>query len=327
MIMDKKILNKTLQKAKNQSKNEFITSLSDVEDEMRNYKKHFKDKVILCNCDDPHVSAFFTFFSFKFEDFKIKKLITTCFKNQNLDLFSKNDNEKAIYLEYNGDLNQNKIPDREEIDVKLLKGDGDFRSEECINFLKKSDIVVTNPPFSLFKEYIAQLIKFDKKFIIMGNHNALTYKEVYPLIHDNKIWLGVNCGTKKFEVPDNYDEKNIKIINGKRISTMGNVVWYTNLDIRRKREKLLLHKNFNPKDYPEYDNFEAIHIEKLNDIPMDYDKPMGVPITFLFRDYEDAFELLGNVGSYGEDGYSLKSQIFLNGKKKFKRLLVKRKLK
>lgn len=179
-----------LHKAKISKKDEFYTQLSDIERELVHYKAHFKNKVIYCNCDDPRVSNFFHYFSYNFEKFNLKKLITTCYKNQDMNLFSENKSEQAIYLEYEGDKNGNKIPDPQEIGIKELEGDGDFRSEECIELLKKADIVVTNPPFSLFREYVAQLIKYNKKFIIVGHQNAISYKEIFKLIKDNKLWLG-----------------------------------------------------------------------------------------------------------------------------------------
>jgi len=182
--------NKYLHKASKAKKDEFYTQLSDIERELRHYKDHFKDKVVYCNCDDPRVSNFFHYFSYNFENLGLKKLVATCYKNQNPDLFSQNDSEKAVYLEYEGDKNNNNVPDPEEIGIKHLKGDGDFRSRECIALLKQADIVVTNPPFSLFREYVAQLIKYNKKFVIIGHQNAITYKEIFKLIKDNKIWLG-----------------------------------------------------------------------------------------------------------------------------------------
>jgi hypothetical protein len=175
--MKKESQNKNLHSAKNAKKDEFYTQLADIEKELRHYKEHFKGKTVLCNCDDPRVSNFFHYFSFNFELLGLKKLITTCYKNQNAELFSEHNSEKAIYLEYYGDLNGNKVPDPEEIGIKYLEGDGDFRSKECIELLKEADIVVTNPPFSLFREYLAQLIEFDKKFVVIGNINAITYKD------------------------------------------------------------------------------------------------------------------------------------------------------
>ncbi|MGB0186649.1 MAG: adenine-specific methyltransferase EcoRI family protein, partial [Flavobacteriaceae bacterium] len=180
--------NKNLHQAKNAKKDEFYTQLPDIENELKHYRHHFKDKVVYCNCDDPRMSNFFHYFSYNFEDLGLKKLITTCYQNQNRDLFSTHDSERAIYLEYQGDTNLNRVPDVEEIGVQYLKGDGDFRSAESIELLQQADIVVTNPPFSLFREYVAQLIAYNKKFVIIGNMNAITYKEVFPLIKENKLW-------------------------------------------------------------------------------------------------------------------------------------------
>ena len=198
--------NRNLHAAKNAKKDEFYTQLSDIENELKHYRPHFKDKVVYCNCDDPRMSNFFHYFSYNFEDLGLKKLITTCYQNQNRDLFSQHDSECAIYLEYNGDINQNRIPDLEEIGVQYLKGDGDFRSAESIALLQQADIVVTNPPFSLFREYVAQLIEYQKKFVIIGNMNAITYKEIFPLIKENKLWFGqsISSGDREFGVPKDY---------------------------------------------------------------------------------------------------------------------------
>jgi len=183
--------NTNFNKASKAKNDEFYTQLSDIERELKHYKKHFKDKVVYCNCDDPRVSNFFHFFSYNFEKFGLKKLIATCYKNQSMDLFSQNKSEQAIYLVYEGDKNGNMVPDPAEIGIRELKGDGDFRSKECIELLKQADIVVTNPPFSLFREYVAQLLEYDKKFLLIGNGNSITYKEIFKNIQDNKIWLGV----------------------------------------------------------------------------------------------------------------------------------------
>ena len=199
--------NKNLNIDSKDKQDEFYTQLSDIENELRHYTKHFKNKTILCNCDDPKISGFFKYFSLNFEKLKLKKLITMCYKNQQTDLFSKNDSERAIWLEYNGDKNNNRVPDIDEIGKHAFKSDGDFRSDECIEILKKADIVVTNPPFSLFKEYVAQLMKYKKKFIIIGNQNAITYKEMFKLIKKNKIWLGNYAGDMKFKVPDYYEPR------------------------------------------------------------------------------------------------------------------------
>jgi hypothetical protein len=290
--------------AKTNKKDEFYTQLSDIERELKHYKQHFKNKVVLCNCDDPFISNFFNYFALNFEKLGLKKLITTCFKSQSMDLFSTNDSEQAIYLEYTGDKNGNSVPDAEEIGVKPLKSDGDFRSKECIELLKEADIVVTNPPFSLFREYVAQLIEYDKKFLIVGNINAITYKEIFKLIKEKKAWLGVNMGRgiSGFIVPKHYelygsearvDEK------GNRIIATNNCLWLTNLDNAKRHENIILYKNYTPEEYPTYDNYDAINVEKTKDIPIDYDGEMGVPITFLDKFSLDQFEIiaLGIVGS------------------------------
>ena len=205
-MIAEKTLNQTLHIAKSAKKDEFYTQLSDIESELKHYEKHFKNKVVFCNCDDPRISNFFHYFSHKFEDLGLKRLITTCYKNQERDLFSEHKSESAIWLEYNGDKNGDRVPNPEEIGIHKLKGDGDFRSQESIDLLTQADIVVTNPPFSLFREYVAQLIEHDKKFLIIGNQNVITYKEIFKLIKENKLWAGIeNGGTKWFRVPDHYD--------------------------------------------------------------------------------------------------------------------------
>ena len=198
-------VNRDLRTANQAKKAEFYTQLSVIEEELKHYKPHFKNKTVYCNCDDPRASNFFHYFSYNFEKLGLKKLITSCYKNQNRDLFSQNKSEKAVYLEYEGDKNKNKVPDVEEIGVKNLVSDGDFRNEECIKILKKSDIVVTNPPFFLFREYVSQLIKY-KKFLIIGNMNAISYREIFKLFKENKIWLGasIKSGDREFGVPKDY---------------------------------------------------------------------------------------------------------------------------
>lgn len=278
--MAKKSANRNLHSAKNAKKDEFYTQLSDIERELKYYKHHFKDKVVYCNCDDPRVSNFFHYFSYNFEKLELKKLITTCYKNQSIDLFSQNDSEQAIYLEYIGDKNKNFVPDPNEIGIKHLKGDGDFRSKETIELLKQADIVVTNPPFSLFREYVAQLVEYNKKFLIIGNNNSISYKEIFQLIKENKIWLGYNC-VRWFDTPKDG------IVEGARS------FWFTNLDIAKRHEDLILYKTYNEKEYPKYDNYDAIEVSKTKDIPMDYEGIMGVPITFLDKYNPEQFEILG----------------------------------
>jgi len=278
--MTKKTQNKNLHKAKTNKKDEFYTQLSDIERELKHYKKHFKNKVVFCNCDDPRVSNFFHYFSHNFEKLGLKKLITTCYKNQDMDLFSQNKSEQAIYLEYEGDKNNNRVPDIEEIGIKPLQGDGDFRSDECIELLKQADIVITNPPFSLFREYVAQLIEYDKKFVILGNINTISYKESFELIKDNKLWLGYNT-VRYFNRPD-----------GSLYET-ARTFWYTNLDIAKRHEDLILYKKYNSNEYPKYENYNAININKTKDIPVDYGGYIGVPITFLDKHNPDQFKIVG----------------------------------
>ena len=292
-------MNKDLNRAKKQKNDEFYTQLRDIENELKHYKQHFKGKVVYCNCDDPRVSNFFVYFSLNFEFLGLKKLIATCYKNEDSFSTTKRESDRAVYLEYTGDKNGNFRPDDEEIEVYPLEGDGDFRSEECIELLKQADIVVTNPPFSLFREYVAQLVEYEKKFLILGNLNAITYKEIFPLIKDNKLWLGINNGAKKFEVPENYDLKETEEIEGKKYCSMGNVIWYTNLTHKRRNEKLRLYKSYTPEEFPTYDNYDAINVDKVSHIPEEYEAIMGVPITFLDNYNPKQFEILGlNSGRY-----------------------------
>lgn len=298
--MTEKAQNKNLNQAKTNKKDEFYTQLSDIERELKYYKKHFKDKIVYCNCDDPRVSNFFHFFSYNFEKLGLKKLIATCYKNQDMDLFSQNNSEQAIYLEYTGDKNGNNIPDPKEIGIKKLKGDGDFRSKECIELLKQADIVVTNPPFSLFREYVAQLIDYDKKFLIIGSQNSISYKELFKLIQDDKIWFGYNS-VKKFTMPDSYEHNSVKVEDGIKYAVFGNICWYTNLDIAKRHEDLILYKTYkgNETDYPKYVNYDAIEVSKVKDIPIDYDGEMGVPITFLDKYNPNQFEIIGSSMTLG----------------------------
>ena len=272
--------NENLRAANKKKSDEFYTQLSDIENELRHYKQHFKNKVVYCNCDDPRVSNFFNYFSLNFETLGLKKLITTCYKNQDWNLFSQNTSEKAVYLEYEGDKNGNKVPDPEEIGIHPLKGDGDFRSEESIELLKQADIVVTNPPFSLFREYVDQLIKYDKKFLTIGNINAISYKNCFEYIKSNKLWLGYNT-VRYFQKPD-----------GSMYETARSF-WYTNLDINKRHEDLILYKKYNEDEFPKYENFDAINVNKAIDIPIDYQGLMGVPITFLDKYNPDQFEIIG----------------------------------
>ena len=237
-------------------------------------------------------------------------------------MFSQNNSERAIWLEYTGDHNGNRVPDPEEIGINYLKGDGDFRSQECIELLKQADIVVTNPPFSLFREYVAQLIKYDKKFVIIGNQNAIHYKEIFPLIKNNQIWLGSSLSFAKFRVPDYYEPRATRFWiddTGQKWRSMGNICWFTNLDIAKRHEELILYQKFNPEEYPIYDNYQAISVNKVADIPMDYSDVMGVPITFLDKYNPNQFEILGTSTMDMPKGAP-----YVNGKRIYERILIRR---
>ncbi len=293
--MTKKALNRNLHAAKDAKKDEFYTQLADIEKELKHYKDHFRGKVVLCNCDDPRVSNFFVYFSQNFEQLGLKRLITTCYKNQSRDLFSQHDSEHAIYLEYTGDRNNNRVPDPEEIGLKHLKGDGDFRSQECIALLKQADIVVTNPPFSLFREYVEQLIEFEKKFLMIGHMNALHYQEIFKLIKENKMWLGngFENGNAFFETPGGEQYGGGVYDPETGLVKFRNVAWFTNLEHQRRHEELILFKKYNDEEFPNYDNLDAIEVSKIKDIPIDYFGAMGVPDTFLAKYNPDQFELIG----------------------------------
>lgn len=289
--------NKDLSKAKKNKKDEFYTQLSDIENELKHYKEHFKGKVVFCNCDDPRVSNFFKYFALNFEHLGLKKLITTCYKNQDMDLFSQNNAERAIYLEYNGDRNGNHMPDADEIGIKLLNGDGDFRSKECIELLKEADIVVTNPPFSLFREYLNQLIQYDKKFLIVGHQNAITYREVFPLIKENRLWLGYGFkGGAAYFINEHYDDYAKAGEHKEGMIRVSGVVWFTNLEIPKRNEELILYKKYDPLEYSKYDNYDAINVDKTSDIPCDYKGIMGVPITFMNKYNPNQFEIIWRGG-------------------------------
>ncbi len=326
-------INQNLNTAKRQRRDEFYTQLSDIENELDHYWDHFRDKVVYLNCDDPTDSNFFHYFSRNFRELGLKKLVTTCYKSRNRDMFSQHDQERAIYLEYSGTRNETGIPDDDEIITYPLKGDGDFRSAECVELLEQSDIVVTNPPFSLFREYLGQLVDSSKKFLIIGSQNSMTYKEVFPLIRDKKVWLGVNNGgIKWFEVNPEYEilsANRQKWENGKKYLSMGNVNWFTNLDHSKRHEEMILVERYSPEVYPRYDNYDAIEVSKTKDIPRDWDGAMGVPITFLDKHNPDQFEIVGmgednGRGQSGDlwQGGSLKCLV--NGKAKFKRIFIKR---
>jgi len=303
--------NGDLNKANKNKKDEFYTQLSDIEKELGHYKEHFKDKVIFLNCDDPEESNFWKYFYLNFKFLGLKKLIATHFGN----------GKPSYKLEKtNGDTK--KTP---------LKQNGDFRSPECIEILKEADIVVTNPPFSLLREHIAQLIEHNKRFVIIGNINALSYKEVFKLIKENKIWLGysIHSGDREFKVPDDYplnasgyrvDENGVKYIRVKGVR------WFTNWDYKERHQDFLLYKTYkgNENEYPKYDNYDAINIDITKDIPNDYKGNMGVPITFMDKYNPEQFEIIGQMATTKVHGFNY-GYPYINGKKKYARIIIRNK--
>ena len=274
---------RNLHAAKGAKKDEFYTQLEDIENELRHYRSHFKNKVVYCNCDDPRVSNFFKYFSLKFRHLGLKKLIATCYKNQQPDLFSSHDSERAIFLEYdgiNGDI------------VKHLQGDGDFRSAECIELLKHADVVVTNPPFSLFRQYVTQLMKYEKKFLIIGHQNVMTYKEIFPLIKENKIWLGYGFKGGAGHFISRYEDYATAMDRKAGMIRVSGVHWFTNLPHKKRNEKLILYKEYSPKENPHYVNYDAIEVSRTKNIPEDWDGAMGVPISFLDKYNPEQFEII-----------------------------------
>lgn len=318
--------NRNLNKAKEAKKDEFYTQLEDINNELRHYREHFRGKTVLCNCDDPRVSNFFTYFAYNFEFLGLKKLITTCYKNQDMDLFSQNESEQAVYLVYEGDKNGDHIPTADEIGVHPLKGDGDFRSKECIELLKEADIVVTNPPFSLFREYVAQLMEYDKKFLIIGNQNAITYKEIFSLIMQNKLWLGCKSGDMAFKVPLDSEPRATRYWQdeaGQKWRSLGNICWFTNLDHKKRHENLILYRNYSAEEYPKYDSYNAINVNKTADIPCDYDGVMGVPITFLDKYNPEQFKIIG-LDRYVSDNPNYGHRFKINNQEIYARILIKK---
>lgn len=317
--------NTQLHAAGKAKKDEFYTQLSDIEKEMRHYRKHFEGKIVLCNCDDPFESNFFKYFVLNFNRLKLKKLIATCYATSPVmgkqlqyhvgkdgqmsfsfgDESTEEENAKHPYkavvtkvYDKTGDGGVDMLDVAElfrsgENQLTDLQGDGDFRSDECLELLSESDIVVTNPPFSLFREYVATLMAYEKKFIIIGNQNAITYKEFFPLLKDNKVWIGGgftgNVGF--FESP--YEDTAASSQHKKGLIRVSGVMWFTNLDIKKRHEQMILVKRYNLEEYPRFDNYDAINIDRTADIPCDYSGNMGVPITFLDKYSPDQFEILG----------------------------------
>ena len=359
--------NQSLQKAAKAKADEFYTQLPDIEAELKHYKEHFKGKKVLCNCDDPFESNFFKYFAMNFNHLGLAKLTATSYVDSpiaegQLPLFevqglgvSQGEDKKPYKIEItevrdedsDGAVN---LADVEYLlrnqrnTLSLLQGDGDFRSQECTELLQEADIVVTNPPFSLFREYVAQLVEYDKKFIIIGNVNAIGYKETAKMIKNGQIWLGpsIHSGDREFRVPDYYpleaasyrvDENGVKYLRVKGVR------WFTNLDFKERHENITFYRRYDPKDYSCYVNYDAIEVPVTADIPYDYLGEMGVPITFLDKFNPDQFEIIGSSGDLAkpmsdiaEEGTYIKggpSFYLAQGdgtyKRLYKRLVIKRK--
>jgi hypothetical protein len=285
--------NKQLNNAKRDKQDEFYTQLSDIENELKHYKEHFGGKVVFCNCDDPTESNFWKYFKLNLEYLGLKKLISTHYDPK----------DTTYKIEYDG----------ANFNLFKLKGNGDFRSEECVELLKEADVVVTNPPFSLFREYVEQLIECKKKFVIIGSLNAIKYRDIFPLVKENKIWVGYNNGDMEFIVPDYYEQRKIRYReeNGIKYRSMGNIYWFTNIEIKKRHEDLLLYKKYNDLEYPKYDNYNAIKVDKTKDIPIDYDDEMGVPITFIDKYNPDQFEIVAHHGYPSISGKNLYSRFII----------------
>jgi len=337
--------NKTLQDAKKNKNDEFYTQLNDIAKELKNYKYYFKNKIVYCNCDDPYESNFFKFFALNFNTFKLKKLIATSYSGSpivggqmalhNFKGLNNKDQVYKIEITEMKDYNKDGAIDLSDVEWMLknkkyvstpLKQGGDFRSDECKKILKDVDIVVTNPPFSLFRDYIEQLVKYKKKFIIVGNTNALTYKEIFKLFKENKIRTGYtnfNVGMF-FVVPNNWKKYHHIDNHGNKIARVSTSCWFTNFKIKKNNDIIILCKKYNKKDYPKYDNYNAINVNNINDIPMDYKGVMGVPITFLNKYNPDQFEIIGQMVTTKIDSFNF-GYPYINGEKIYARILIKNK--
>lgn len=319
--MAKATKNSNLNKAGIAKEDEFYTKITDIEKELRYYRDYLRGKVVFCNCDDPETSNFWLYFRLNFYELGLKKLISTHFEadkpSYKLEIVSTDKDAQLGLPEYI------KTP---------LTQNGDFRSPECIEILKEADVVITNPPFSLFREYVAQLIEYNKKFIIIGRETAITYKEIFTLLRDGIVWLGYNNGDMEFLVPDYYEprETRYREENGQKYRSLGNIIWLTNIDIPKRHDNIIIYKSYSPEEYQKYDNYDAINVNKIADIPADYDGVMGVPITLFHKHNPEQFEIIGllagNIkGLAGIPSKSGKDGPYINGKLKFGRILVRNK--
>lgn len=343
---------KDLSHARAAKKDEFYTQLEDIANELRHYRDYFSGKTVLCNCDDPYESNFFKFFALNFNAWGLHKLIATCYDGSPVAgtqlPFLDDDGEASPIVSEDGaprerkaykivitevpDLNGDGATDLADVELLIrndrnvlteLQGNGDFRSPECIAMLEEADVVVTNPPFSLFREYMAQLMQYQKKFLIIGNQNAMTLKEIFALIKSNRLWLGYTSGDMSFRVPSDYEARETRYWvdeNGQKWRSHGNICWYTNIDHHKRHEPMILYKHYTAAEYPTYDNYPAINVDRTADIPMDYDGVMGVPITFLDKYCPEQFEIVGNE-------YDLnipKGRGYVHGKRKYGRIFIRK---
>lgn len=322
---------------------EFYTQLDDIAKELKYYKQHFQGKVVLCNCDDPYESNFFKYFALNFNQLGLKKLIATCYNGSPIAgdelplLFEIEETEpkKIAYKveinevkDYNGDgaINLADVQwliQNDKNVLSLLNGNGDFRSQECIELLKEADIVVTNPPFSLLREFILLLVEYNKQFLIIGHQNAIHYKDIFTLIKEDKIWLGYKFGDMSFKVPDYFEPRATRYwvdSNGQKWRSLGNVCWFTNLDIQKRQEELILYRKYVPEEYPQYDNFDAINVDKTSEIPADFEGIMGVPVTFIDKYNPSQFEII-NTSTIAMP----KGAPYINGKRIYERILIRNK--
>ncbi|MBQ9706767.1 MAG: adenine-specific methyltransferase EcoRI family protein [Clostridia bacterium] len=333
--------NSNLHAAKNIKDDEFYTTYDTIESELSHYIPHFLDKVVLCNCDDPFESNFCKYFLKNFNILGLKRLICTSYGYSAVAgtqfSLSNNDNRPTGYVldvvkfsDTLGEISDDEISEilKTPNTIRKLNGDGDFRSEECLEYLRACDIVVTNPPFSLFKELVTEIMRYEKKFLIIGNQNAITYKEIFPLIQNNKVWTGYRFGEMKFRVPQDSKPRKYRYwidATGQKWRSLGNAMWLTNLDNKRRHEWIALSKLYNPDDYPKYDNFDAINVKTIKDIPCDYYGIMGVPITIINKYNSEQFEIIGEANHGSDNEFDLFKPT-INGKEIFKRILIRRKV-
>ena len=309
--------NADLNGAKSAKKDEFYTQLADIENEVKHYRPHFRGATVLCNCDDPACSNFYFYFRDNFEFLELKKLISTCYRNTDWFQVTSGKEQQAICQIYTGKGNPP--------EMRILEQGGSFRSEECVEFLKEADVVCTNPPFSKFRDFVALLMNYKKKFLIIGNVNSITCKEIFPHFMRNEVWLGasIHSGDREFGVPDDYplNAAGCRVDGqGRKFIRVKGVRWFTNLDYRERHEDIPLFRHYTPKEYPTYDNYDAINVDKTTEIPCDYDGAMGVPITFMDRYNPEQFEIIGNELSLNIE----KGRGYINGKRIYARIFIRR---